>query len=98
MVLTRFCTKLSFDTLNDLAPIMLIGTSPMVITAHPATSYKSFADVIAVAREKPGSVAYGTIGAGSLAHLAMSQMAKRTTETTVPMRSSCRNGGVSNGS
>ena len=56
--------NLPFDTLKDLAPIMLIGTSPMVITAHPATSYKSFEDVIAAARKTPGSVAYGTIGVG----------------------------------
>ena len=43
--------NLPFDTLKDLAPIMLIGTSPMVITAHRATAYKSFADVIAAAKE-----------------------------------------------
>jgi tripartite-type tricarboxylate transporter receptor subunit TctC len=67
--------NLPFDTLKDLAPITLIGTSPMVITAHPTSEYKSFADVIAASRKKDGSVAYGTIGSGSLAHLAMSQIA-----------------------
>jgi hypothetical protein len=34
--------NLPFDTVKDLAPIMLIGTSPMVITAHPSTAYKSW--------------------------------------------------------
>jgi tripartite-type tricarboxylate transporter receptor subunit TctC len=63
--------NLPYDTLKDLAPIMLIGTSPMVITAHPGTSYKNFGDLIAASKAKPNSVAYGTIGAGSLAHLAM---------------------------
>ena len=67
--------NLPFDTLKDLAPIMLIGTSPMVITAHPASKYTSFADVIAASRKQDGSVTYGTIGSGSLAHLAMSQIA-----------------------
>ena len=67
--------NLPFDTLKDLAPVTLIGTSPMVITAHPTSEYKSFADVIAASRKKDGSVAYGTIGSGSLAHLAMSQIA-----------------------
>ena len=80
--------NLPFDTLKDLAPIMLIGTSPMVITAHPTTAYKSFADVIAAAKAKPGAVAYGTIGAGSLAHLAMSQIgnALDVTMTHVPYK------------
>src|SRR5215467_15190421 len=67
--------KLPYDTLRDLAPVMLIGTSPMVITAHPASEYKSFADVVAAAKKKEGAVNYGTIGVGSLAHLAMSQIA-----------------------
>jgi tripartite-type tricarboxylate transporter receptor subunit TctC len=80
--------NLPFDTLKDLAPIMLIGTSPMVITAHPTTVYRSFADLIAAAQAKSGAVAYGTIGAGSLAHLAMSQIgnALDVTMTHVPYK------------
>jgi tripartite-type tricarboxylate transporter receptor subunit TctC len=70
--------NLQFDTVKDLAPIMLIGTSPMVITSHPMSEYRSFADVIAAARKKDGLINYGTVGAGSLAHLAMSQIANET--------------------
>jgi tripartite-type tricarboxylate transporter receptor subunit TctC len=80
--------NLPFDTLKDLAPIMLIGTSPMVITTHPASEYKSFADVIAASKKGEGSIAYGTIGSGSLAHLAMSQIANelKVTMTHVPYK------------
>ena len=80
--------NLPFDTLKDLAPIMLIGTSPMVITAYPRSAYGSFADVIAAAKAKPDAVAYGTIGAGSLAQLAMSQIgnALNVTMTHVPYK------------
>src|ERR1044071_7371500 len=42
--------NMPFDTLKDLAPVMLIGSSPMVITAHESTTYKSFDDVIAAAK------------------------------------------------
>jgi len=62
---------LPYDTLKDFAPVMLVGVSPMLITAYPTTPYKSFNDVIAASRKDPGSVAFGTIGSGSLAHLAM---------------------------
>lgn len=65
--------NMQFDTLKDLAPVMLIGTSPMLITAHPSTPYQSFTDVINEAKKK--GVAYGTIGAGSLGHLAMTLIA-----------------------
>jgi tripartite-type tricarboxylate transporter receptor subunit TctC len=80
--------NLPFDTRKDLAPIMLIGTSPMVITAHPASEYKSFPDMIAAAKKGDGSVVYGTIGSGSLAHLAMSQIANelKVTMTHVPYK------------
>jgi tripartite-type tricarboxylate transporter receptor subunit TctC len=63
--------NLPFDTLRDLAPVMLVGTSPMVITAHPTTPYNSFSEVLAAARKDGGAIAFGTIGSGSLAHLAM---------------------------
>jgi tripartite-type tricarboxylate transporter receptor subunit TctC len=80
--------NLPYDTVKDLAPIMLIGTSPMVITAHPATPYQAFGDVLAAARKSPASIAYGTIGAGSLAHLAMSQIGNefKVTLTHVPYK------------
>jgi len=45
--------NLPFNTLNDLSPIMLIGKSPMVITAHPATAYRRFDDVLAAAKKNP---------------------------------------------
>ena len=68
--------NLPFDTLKDLAPVMLVGTSPMAIVAHAAQPYRDFAEVIAAARARPGSVAIGSIGTGSLGHLAVAQIAK----------------------
>jgi len=63
-----------FDTLRDLTPLMLVGTGAMALVTPVGQPYKSFADVVAAARAKPGSVSYGTIGAGSLGHLAMTQI------------------------
>src|SRR5258707_4097921 len=63
-----------FDTLCDLSPLMLVGTGAMALVTHVDQPYKSFSDVVAAAKAKPGSVSYGTIGAGSLGHLAMTQL------------------------
>ncbi len=63
--------NMPFDTVKDLAPVMLIGTAPMAIGTSIAKSYKSFADVIAAAKAKPDSISYGSIGNGSLGHLTM---------------------------
>jgi tripartite-type tricarboxylate transporter receptor subunit TctC len=69
--------NMPFDTLKDLAPIMLVGKSPMVITAHPSFPYNTFAEVLKLAKAKPGVVTFGTIGSGSLAHLAMTLIANQ---------------------
>ena len=63
--------NLTFDTVKDLAPVMLVGTAPMAIVTHPGKPYKSFGDVIKTAQAKPGSVTYGSIGSGSLGHLTL---------------------------
>lgn len=70
--------NIPFDTLKDLAQVMLIGTAPMLITAHPSTPYKSFSEVLAVAKKDPEKVSFGTIGSGSLAHLAFSLVQEQT--------------------
>ena len=65
--------NLPYDTLKDLAHVMLIGTSPMALVAHASQPYKDFRDVLAAAKTQP--VPYGTTGAGTLGHLAMTQIA-----------------------
>ena len=65
---------LPFDTTRDLTPVMLVGTGAMALVTHPSQPYRTFRDVVAAAKAKPGGVAYGTIGAGSLGHLAMAQL------------------------
>ena len=66
--------NLPFDTRKDLTPVTLIATGPMVVVAHRAQPMKNFTDFIAAARQRAGGLTYGTIGSGSLGHLAMSQM------------------------
>ena len=80
--------NLAFDTLKDLAPVMLVGTSPMAIVAHADQPYRDFRDVLAAAKAKPGSVAIGSIGTGSLGHLAIAQIGnlQHTEFTHVPYR------------
>ena len=58
-----------FDTLKDFAPVMLVGTAPYAIAAHPSRPYQSFAEVIKAAKAKPGAISVGSIGNGTLAHL-----------------------------
>ena len=67
--------NLPFDTKKDLVPITLVGTSPMVLATFAGSEYKTFADVVAASKAKK-NVNYGSIGSGSLGHLAMALVGK----------------------
>ena len=66
---------LSYDTKKDLAPISLIGTAAMVIATPVSSDYKTFGDVVTALKANK-NVSYGSIGSGSLAHLAMTLLGK----------------------
>jgi tripartite-type tricarboxylate transporter receptor subunit TctC len=59
----------SFDMVKDFAPIALLANGPFVLVADPALKLHSVADLVALAKTKPGAVLYGSVGAGSLPHL-----------------------------
>jgi tripartite-type tricarboxylate transporter receptor subunit TctC len=60
-----------YDGIKDLAPVGLVTTAPMVIIARPDLPANTLAEVIKLAREKPGQLSYGTSGVGSILQLAM---------------------------
>ena len=67
--------NLPFDTKKDLPPVILVGTSPMVLATFSGSEYKTFTDVAAAAKAKK-NVSYGSIGSGSLGHVAMTLLGK----------------------
>ena len=64
-----FLQSLPFDTEKDLEPVLLIGTAPNIVSAHPSRPFKTFDDVVAAAKAKPDTITYASIGNGSLGHL-----------------------------
>ncbi|MDP3700673.1 MAG: tripartite tricarboxylate transporter substrate binding protein [Hylemonella sp.] len=67
--------NLPFDSKKDLSTVVVIGTSPMVLATHAGSEFKTFADVVAAAKAAKGA-SYGSIGSGSLGHLAMALLGK----------------------
>ena len=63
--------KLSYSPEKDLVPVTLMGKFPMILVVGPASDAKDAKDFIRKAKAKPGSVNYGSAGAGSPHHLAM---------------------------
>ena len=66
-------SKLPYDTLKDFAPVSLATISPFVLTVHPSVPATSVKELIALAKEKPNALNYGSSGNGSVAHLSTEQ-------------------------
>src|SRR5688500_14547111 len=61
---------LSYDSVADITPIILVGETGLVTTMNPKTPIKSVKDLIAYARANPGKLTFGSAGVGGLGHLA----------------------------
>jgi tripartite-type tricarboxylate transporter receptor subunit TctC len=61
--------KLPYDPQKDLLPIILIETSPLILTAGPGLPAKNLQELIALAKAKPGQIAFASSGIGGAHHL-----------------------------
>jgi tripartite-type tricarboxylate transporter receptor subunit TctC len=68
-------SKLAFQPIDDFAPIALIAREPGVLVVHPSFPAKSVAELVAMAKAKPGDIHYASSGNGSGQHLFMAQFA-----------------------
>lgn len=68
--------KLPYDTIKDIAPVVLIGTSPMVLVASKKSGITSFKQLVDLSKTGK-QFSYGSIGIGSLGHLAITRLAKQ---------------------
>jgi tripartite-type tricarboxylate transporter receptor subunit TctC len=66
--------KLSFNPIDDFAPISLIGREPGVLVVNPALPVKTVQELIELARSKPGQIDYASSGNGSGQHLFAAQL------------------------
>ncbi len=61
--------NIPFDSLVDIAPITILGSTPFVLVAHPSVPAKNVQELIAYAKSKPGVLNYGSSGNGTILHL-----------------------------
>ena len=63
-------TKLPYDPLKDLEPIVLVGSGPLAIVVRADSRFKTLADLINEGKQKPGTITMASPGNGTVAHLA----------------------------
>jgi len=70
--------KLPYAPLRDFLPVATIVRFPGMLAVHPSVPAHSVAELIALAKAKPGSLAYASAGVGNFSHLAMELFAQAT--------------------
>lgn len=62
--------SMPFDSVNDITPIGMVGTVPLVLVAHPSVAANSVQELVALLKSQPGQLNFGSAGNGSSLHLA----------------------------
>src|SRR5262249_5783898 len=70
--------KLPYQPLRDFIPVATLVRFPGMLAVHPSLPVKSVAELIALAKSKPGDLAYASAGVGNFSHLAMELFALAT--------------------
>jgi tripartite-type tricarboxylate transporter receptor subunit TctC len=75
LVVNRFAQpNLAYDPLKDFAPISLIATVSIVVTARPDFPANTFVEFLALARANPGKYTCATAGTGTIGHLSLESL------------------------
>ena len=82
--------KLPYDPLKSFESIGVIGTSPLVLLAHPSVPANTVPELVALAKAQPGKLAYASFGNGTTSHFAgeMFKVMTGTQITHVPYKGS----------
>jgi tripartite-type tricarboxylate transporter receptor subunit TctC len=62
--------NIPYDSVKDFTTIGFVGSTPLVFAAHPSVPANDVKSLVAIAKEKPGTITYGSVGVGSASHLA----------------------------
>ena len=61
--------KLPYDAIKDFEPIINLALTPQTLVASPSAAFKTVKEFAAIARDKPGTINYASLGSGSTSHL-----------------------------
>ena len=83
-------TKLPYDPVRDLAPVTSVGSAAFVLVTHPSLAVNSIAELVALAKRRPGELTLGSPGYGGINHVAGEYLAQLTGArfTHVPFKGS----------
>ena len=73
-------SKIPYDPVKDFTPITMIGSTPQVVVVHPSLPVKTLKEFIALAKQRPNELQFGSSGPGGGSHLSV-ELFKAATDT-----------------
>lgn len=82
--------QLPYDVIRDFAPVTQVSTSPGALIVHPSVPVKNVKELIALAKQRPGELNYGSSGVGGFGHICgeLFNLITGTRMTHIPYKSS----------
>ena len=77
--------RVGYDPLKDFVTIVRVAHNPLLMVVHPSMPVKSFKDLVALARARPGQINFATGGIGSSPHMSMELIKSLTKIDMVPV-------------
>lgn len=74
--------KLNYSAVRDLAPVLLVSSTPLVLVVHPSVPAKSVKDLVTLAKANPGKLNYASTSSGTTSHLS-AELFKTMTGTRI---------------
>jgi tripartite-type tricarboxylate transporter receptor subunit TctC len=80
VIVPSLFAKMEYDPIRDFTPVTIVSTSPLVLVVTPTLPVKDVKQFVALARARPGELAFGSSGSGSSTHLT-AELLKSVTNT-----------------
>ena len=77
--------KVNYDPIRDFVTVVRVAHNPLLMVTHPSLPVKSFKDLVALARARPGQINFATGGIGSSPHMSMELIKSMTKINVVPV-------------
>ena len=77
--------RVGYDPIKDFVPIVRVAHNPLLMVVHPSMPVKTFQDLVALARSRPGQINFATGGIGSSPHMSMELIKSLTKINVVPV-------------
>ena len=77
--------KVNYDSIKDFVTIVRVAHNPLLMVTHPSMPVRSFKDLVALARARPGQINFATGGIGSSPHMSMELIKSMTKIDIVPV-------------